>query len=90
MLGRMWVNPCITEYSLTTRVIIVSSFPRKCPMLGRMWVNPCITTADDGTKNQIYLDIVDLDKNPRNRFVIILTKLLPPFEYFEQFPPSPT
>ena len=44
-------------------------------MLGRMWVNPCITTADDGTKNQIYLDIVDLDKNPRNRFVIILTKL---------------
>ena len=36
-------------------------------MIGNFHRNPCLTVSDKGFRNTIYLEIVDLDKNPRNR-----------------------
>ncbi|XP_023343221.1 transient receptor potential channel pyrexia [Eurytemora carolleeae] len=64
------VRSSVLEYYTLNMIEKAFLSIRKCPGLGRFVRNPSIFTANDGTHNTVYLDLVDLDKNPLNRIYV--------------------
>jgi len=64
------VRSAVLEYYTLNLVEKALLQMRKMPGMSHCVVNPSLLVAENGTQNNIYLDLVDLDKNPRNRIYI--------------------